>query len=153
MGIQKDIETTTGALARYHRISALRIDWKQKQLAGVIASYYTQEARDAGKGTLGTNEFTMVGDQFPLQPEGLEGLEAIKAVLGVPADHQLLNVQFSFDGGAAFYRTTEQRMVQGLPVQLEVQGAVLKEQLPTDYLAVVYPIIAGNAPFTDSEQV
>lgn len=148
MAFEKTIESSTGAPATYHRIPSLTIDFNNKIARGVIASFYTKEARDANKGALGSNEFTMHGKQFPFTEEQHQ---AVRSLLGLTEAQELVNLQAYYDGGSAFCKAVIGIEIMGNPVQSEMQFQVAKDALP-DFLAITYARVALDAPFNDAEQ-
>lgn len=148
MALEKTIESSTGAPAQYHRIPSLRIDWNNKIAAGVIASFYTKEARDANKGALGSNEFTMVGRQFPFTDDQHQ---AVRTMLGLAANQDLVNLSAYYDGPSAFCTAVVETTVMNNPVRAEMQFQVAKTDLP-DFLAIAYTRVTQDAPFNDAAQ-
>lgn len=51
--IQKEIEDAqTGAIARYHEITLMQVDYAQLTVQATLASYVSKKAKDTGKSSL-----------------------------------------------------------------------------------------------------
>jgi hypothetical protein len=62
MPLQKDYETpSTGAVASYHVVQQVGLDYVSLQTNATVASYLTKEARDAGKFSLYTQQISVDG--------------------------------------------------------------------------------------------
>jgi hypothetical protein len=148
MAYAKNIESSTGANAAYHRIAALALDWGNRALRATIASFYSREAREAGKGALDTTDITISGEEFPFA----DGLPAMRQLLGLGDKQTLLGAYLQFDGPLAHCRAMVQHAVAGKPVNAELQFQLRKEELPLDFLAELYALVTGRvAVFADAE--
>jgi hypothetical protein len=62
MSLQKDYETpSTGAVASYHVVQQVGLDYVSLQTNATVASYLTKDARDAGKFPLYTQQISVDG--------------------------------------------------------------------------------------------
>lgn len=58
--IEKQIEDAqTGAIANYHEVTAVNVDYVNNTVVATLASYVSKKTKDAGKSALSLNSFTL----------------------------------------------------------------------------------------------
>ncbi len=150
MAFQKTIESSTGAPAEYHRVPSITVDWTRGNLNGVVASFYTQAAREANKGCLGSSEFNINGAHFPYPSESLD---QVRTLIGLAPGQALLNLRMYFDGPTAHCTAAIAVDIAGNVANSDIQFQIAKTALPLDFLAPIYILLAKSAPFDDAVMV
>ena len=148
MAFQKDIVSSTMSTATYHRVTSARIDWRNKLLAVVVASFLSKEAREKNAGCLERYEFTYQHEEFPFDDKAA----AVCEQLNIGDAQKLLNVNLTFDAGVVHGVATVQETIFGKPVTSEKQFQAPKAEL-VDYLAGTYTLVSDEMPFSDAVEV
>lgn len=151
MAFSIEIESSSGAPATYHRVPSITVDCEARTVVGTLASFYSHEARAAGKGTLGANEFTITNKNWPYDGTGIKA--KIRDMLHLSEEQRLVNLTLYFDGDIIHCRVNLETPVGASFASGEIQFQMNKTEAPIDFLAPIYKILGANVPFDKADFV
>lgn len=144
MAIGKEIISSTLAPAVYHRVPRVTVNFDSRIFQGVIASYFSKEARDQNAGALGSNEFAIHGAHFPFTDADKD---AIRGLFDLADNQRLINAEFVYDGATVFAKAKVVKESTGAEAEENIQKA--KSDIPVNFLQVAYEKLLSQAPFNE----
>jgi len=141
MAIEQSLPTSVHVDATYHRIASVQIDWIGRNATVIVVGTANQAAREAGAGSLLNQEIVLSRDEFPFTDDMLA---KTAAAFLIPDTHAILNEQVTYDTDVAHVRIAYDKVVLGIRQNSDEQYSVPKASMPTDYLAILYPIVTAK---------
>ena len=156
MAISKEIISSVGPVALYHRISRVAISFEGHACQVNIAGFWNEETRNTpGMGALVSGEMQLANKKFPFTDEHEQ---AWRNFLGLADAQALRALELTYDktkdgASVCWFRAVTVKEIAGQEVQGEEQGSVPTAQAPVDMLAVLYPLLSADAAYQGGEVV
>lgn len=156
MAISKEITSSVGPQATYHRISRVLISFEGRSCQVNIAGFWDEETRNTqGMGALVSGEMQLANKKFPFT---VEQEQAWHTFLGLSDKQSLRALELIYDKtkegiSTCYFRAVTVKEVAGQEVQAEEQGSISADAQPVDMLNILYPIVMQQAAYMDGQNV